>query len=72
MTHSESCKLYGITKRPIKKHLLSNACVDQPGGEAVVEHCEMFRAALARDSQTAIKVLERRIGLGLEHTLSAM
>ena len=42
------------------------------GDEAVAEHCEMFEAALARDSQTAIKVLERHIRLGLEHTLSAM
>ncbi len=42
------------------------------GEEAVKEHKGMFDAALARDSDTAKKLLEDHIRNGLEHTLEAM
>lgn len=42
------------------------------GQEAVDEHEGMFRAALARDSELARKLLEQHIRKGLEHTLDAM
>ncbi len=42
------------------------------GAVAVVEHKEIFDAALARDTATATRALERHILNGLEHTLEAL
>jgi DNA-binding GntR family transcriptional regulator len=42
------------------------------GEEAVKEHKGMFDAALARDADTAKKLLEDHIRNGLSHTLEAM
>lgn len=42
------------------------------GEEAVVEHEAMFQAALARETEAAVKHLETHIRNGLEHTLAAM
>ena len=42
------------------------------GEVAAAEHKAMFEAALARDSEAAVKYLEDHIRNGLEHTLAAM
>lgn len=42
------------------------------GEEAALEHKTIFEAALARDPDTAVRVLEVHIVKGLEHTLAAM
>lgn len=42
------------------------------GQEAVDEHEDIFRAALARDSQLAKRLLEEHIRNGLKHTLESM
>ena len=42
------------------------------GEEAVKEHKSIFEAALARDSDSAVKQLEDHIRRGIEHTLAVM
>ena len=42
------------------------------GEEAAAEHLAMFEAALARDTEAAVSMLEKHIINGLNHTLAAM
>ena len=42
------------------------------GADAVDEHRAIFEAALARDAESASRLLEQHVLNGLEHTLDAM